>query len=240
MICLNPDQSMPEIQRPITSAERRALQHNLAMIKSLGGLQADLAAHLFGAILFSGLGFGAVYLILKVLGFQPNGPANPLTLGGSALVSLVILALVILVVSGRDLRRRHTWHRNRIDGLEQDLNAGLVVSDDLIITEAKGFVEPEHFMRIYFLKSSDGRVFTLYDYDSANTEGDRSRPTKLRFAHQMTLLRFPVSGTITYTFTGTPLRKPRARPLTAKPDDWPQAETFCDTPWDDLETRLSA
>ena len=94
-------------------------------------------------------------------------------------------------------------------------------------------------MRIYLLRASDGRVFTLYDDDSANTEGSGARPTKLRLASQMTLLRFPVSGTSNCTFTGTPLRKPRTRPLTAKPKDWPQPETFCDIPWDDLETRLT-
>ena len=120
MIRANPDQTMPETQRKMTPAERKALERNLAMIKSLGGIQADIAAYRFGAAFFSGIGFGAVYLILLVLGLLPNGPANHLTLGGSALV-----ALIILVLSGRSLLHRHVWHRARITRLEQDLTAGL-------------------------------------------------------------------------------------------------------------------
>ena len=118
--------------------------------------------------------------------------------------------------------------------------AGIVVADQMTVVDAKGAMEPEHLARMYFLLGADGRVFTIYDYDSPDMEGrGRAKQTKLRFAKELSIFSFPISGEVNYSFSGKPLRKPRAVTMNSNPKDWPEPEAFWDVAWEDIDAKLN-
>lgn len=69
-------------------------------------------------------------------------------------------------------------HQSTAGKNETGLIASLAYAGQITVRAAKGLVEPKHMMRTYGVRGTDGRVFTIFDHDSAITEGANSRPTK--------------------------------------------------------------
>ena len=121
-----------------------------------------------------------------------------------------------------------------------DLDAGEVVEEQGVVDAVKVFREPEHGMKIYFLHLSDGRVRVRYDHDSADVDGDgKSRRSTFPLSREVRMIHYPVSGEVDYRFSGETIRKPRAQSLDLHPDKWPEDETWCNIPWEDLDAVMA-
>lgn len=123
-----------------------------------------------------------------------------------------------------------------------DLDAGRVVEEIYQFTAAKRFQEPEHGGLIYFLKTTGDKVLTLYDYESSNLGARGEDPFGSDFEPRTNLLmvRAPKTGyVISQRISGAPLDAGAPLELATAPQLWPESETYCDIPWDELEKRLS-
>jgi hypothetical protein len=88
----------------------------------------------------------------------------------------------------------------------------------------------------------DNRVLALYDHESVELEMEGKNPLASSFkpCRELHIVRAPnTEYFVKQEFYGEalPLSEPIA--LTAPPDQWPEQESWCDIPWDELETGLS-
>jgi hypothetical protein len=230
---------MAETARPMTDREREDLAEKIRALRTYNRPEIEAILSLIWTVPVCGLAFWIYLGVLRTFGVlarHAHWYENETAVWSAALFTIAILGLLALSVL-----RGFSFRRREIARTESDLSLGVVIEDAVEVKVVKCFVEQEHFGRIYFLRLHDDRVFTIFDYESPNMEGGgRSRPTRLRFATNMKILRFPASGDVTYEFSGTPIRKPRALPLKAHPDSWPEPEAFCDIPWNDLEKTLAS
>src|SRR5690606_34786601 len=95
----------------------------------------------------------------------------------------------------------------------------------------------------YFLRTSDDRVYVLYDHESQDLGVDGQDPLSSAFRPQSQLLatRAPNSRlVITQAFAGHELARPAIRELAAPAREWPEPDEFCSVSWNDLERRYAA
>jgi hypothetical protein len=95
---------------------------------------------------------------------------------------------------------------------------------------------------MYFLKTTDGKVFVQFDYESQDLGARGENPFNSTFQPRRRLLivRAPKSGfVIAQKFSGDALNAGDAHELSLGPGAWPESETYCAIPWDELQSRLS-
>ena len=226
------------MNRVMTPAERLQLEDVLAKRPDRRKRAGGVALMTWLALLF---GFGAAWLIVVVIGravFHARlGPTSPWGLGVA-----VIGALVCAVVAWRSTAR---WMRNWRDLrplVARDLAAGMVAEERVRFTEARRFQEPEHGGLIYFLHSSDDRVFVVFDHESQDLGVDEKDPLTSSFHPQegLVLVSAPASGyVLCREFSGTTLETTPPRELALPPARWPDFDAFCVIPWEELDRTLS-
>lgn len=121
------------------------------------------------------------------------------------------------------------------------LDAGQVQEERYAFTAAKRFQEPEHGGLIYFLRTVEGKVLTMFDAESQDLAMSEQDPltSSFRSMSELVMVRSPNTGfVIGQTFSGDPLELGPPLEIEADPKDWPESETYCDMPWADLASRL--
>jgi hypothetical protein len=139
---------------------------------------------------------------------------------------------------------KSTRSRSRaLSKVRSDLAAGVVDEVELHFTGVKRFQESEHGGLMYFFLTREEEVFVLFDYKSQQLGVDGQDPLTSPFAprRQLVLVRAPESRIVVRTtFSGEALPLASLLELTARPEEWPNSEDYCEIPWTQLEARLGA
>lgn len=226
------------IERALTAAERDALHQRLQAEPGRIAGAVQHALRIFSASLLA-------ILLLWVVLVWPAGAifhADWSPAGGTAsrIGGLVVAAGAIW--AALSARR---WLKGRRDSrglLEADIAGGKAVEDRCRFVAAKRFQEPERGGLIYFLHSDDDRVFVVYDHESQDLGANGGDPLSggFRPRGELVTARAPNTGDVVkQEFSGAALDAGKPIPLFATPDHWPEAEAWCDVPWNELEHRYS-
>lgn len=135
-----------------------------------------------------------------------------------------------------------SWSDDRLD-LKKDIEGGKVFDNTYEVQGVKRFQEQEHGGLIYFLLLQDNKVLTLYDYDSVELgmEGGDPLTTNFKPRRKLRIVKAPNTGYfITQEFTGEDVLLPEPLDLLSSPDEWPEGESWCNIPWQEIESRLTA
>lgn len=152
----------------------------------------------------------------------------------------ILLTAVFAVVSS--VRWISSWKDHR-PLLQADIDAAQVAEEHYVFTAAKRFQEPEHGGLIYFLRTADDKVFTLFDHESQDLGAQDGDPLKSSFVPRTSLImvKAPQSDwVISKHFSGEVLQAGDPADLDLDPKDWPESESYCHIPWAELEARLGA
>ena len=156
-----------------------------------------------------------------------------------------VLAAGVLVCAGYAIHSTIRWLQSSGDYrplARLDLTGGTVLEERLTFVDARPFQEPEHGGLIYFLRTTDDRVFVLYDHESQDlgVEGKDPLSSSLRPKSELLIVRAPNTRlVITKTFAGHELALAPIRELLAPPAEWPETDEFCSVPWGGLEGRYA-
>lgn len=227
--------------REMTKEERNHLERlaNSAATKTKRWLEGAVNA----------LVLWAVYLLLFALAWTLSawllGAAFDVNLGWKSPAAPWILAACVPSCAVVAIVSSVRWVKGSTDIrplLLADLKDGRVVEERYSFTASKRFQEPEHGGLMYFLRTTDDKVLTLFDYESQNLGVDRQDPLKSGFRPltKLLMVRAPQSRVvINQEFSGSLLNPGDPQDLAAPPELWPDSESYCNIPWDDLEKRLS-
>ena len=125
--------------------------------------------------------------------------------------------------------------------IQADLEAGTAIEETYEFSEVRRLQEPEHGGLIYFLKSSTGKAYVLFDHESQQLGASGEDPLKSAFRPraQLRVVRAPDSRVILRSeFAGPSLSLPEPTDLLAPPSAWPEEDEYCPVPWDELEARF--
>lgn len=229
-------------QRAATPAERAALEKLLASAPTAATRLKQGAGNALVLWAASLLGILVVWLVLgwvagKVLGVS-------LGLRSTATLWVVGLATptcaVFAVISSARWVRNWAGYRPQ---LREDLAESHVNEERYIFTEAMRFQEPEHGGLVYFLRSVEDEVFTMYDHGSQVLGVDGKDPLHSSYRPQSGLLivRAPKSGfVLSSQASGAALNVAAPIELAVGPEKWPETETLCNIPWNQLEAQLGS
>ncbi len=148
------------------------------------------------------------------------------------------LAIYFIIESIRWVKK---WPDNRKE-YQADIETGQVVEESYVFNAAKRFQEQEHGGLIYFLRTTDNKVFALFDHESQNLGVENKNPLNSKFqpTTELLIVRAPKSElVISRQFSGTPLDAGEINDLLVGPKSWPEDEEYCKIPWDELEMRLT-
>lgn len=123
--------------------------------------------------------------------------------------------------------------------LKADLDNGKVEELNISILESKCFQEPEHGGLIYFLRTSDEKVLTVYDHESQDlgVNGDDPENSQFKVKERLHLVKAPLSKiTLLRSFSGKELDSGDILDLSVSPDKWPDQDSWCPVKWEDLES----
>lgn len=221
----------------MTAAERATLQASLDEARAFWPRALPTLALLAAA------GSGLIYLAWRVMAWIAGTVSDmawtarfePWVLPVGILASLAWSA-AIFAKAWRRLRRGRAE-------VERDLAAGEVEELALVFDATQRLQEPEHGGLIYFLHTTDDRVFVLYDYDSQQRGVDGKDPLRSKFrpTRELLLVRAPASGrTLERRFSGERLPLAAPLPLDLPPEQWPEDETFCDAARESLFPRATS
>ncbi len=152
-----------------------------------------------------------------------------------SLIGLCFLYAVLLITRGG---RPPSVERVQIAA---DLRAGKVRVENLEFSDIKGFEEPEHGGFLYFLKTTDDRVFASFDYESQTLSIQDEDPLQSsdRPRRLLEIVTAPKSGQcLDFRFSGDLLDCKQWFVLTADLDRWPEFESFVSVDWHDLDWKL--
>ena len=133
------------------------------------------------------------------------------------------------------------WQSSLRRAQTEDLENGVVTEEAFHFTETKRLQEHEHGGLIYFLRTVDNRVYVLFDYESQDLGVDEQDPLTSTFRphEKFVMARAPKSRMILGNrFFGGQLELPTPMPITVPPSKWPTFEAYCDTPWEQLDTKF--
>lgn len=122
-----------------------------------------------------------------------------------------------------------------------DIDGARVDEEHYAFTAAKRFQEPEHGGLIYFLRTTEDRVLTLFDHESQDLGAQEQDPLSSSFRPMsaLVMVRAPKTGfVVEKNFAGTPLEAGDPVALDLEPKLWPETECYCNIPWAELESRL--
>ena len=159
-------------------------------------------------------------------------------------IAILLLPVIGLIATAVSIVSTVSWLRSWQDTrplMQADLQAGRVVEEECVFTEALRFQEPEHGGLIYFLRTADDRVLTLYDYESQNlgAQGGDPLASGFRPTTNLVIVRAPrTRWVLDKRFSGDPLECGQPFPLSVSPRLWPESEEYCEIPWEALRVRL--
>lgn len=216
--------------RPASDSERSALE--VALRRSQENRSERLrilAGPAFTLLLLLGFLWAALYWVgwrfLRIdLGL--HSAAAPWLFGVGALVLGLFVGPEILKVV------RHS--KSATSALEADLASGTVEDMTIRIVDAMRLQEPEHGGFFYFLRTADGRVYVQLDHESQGLGVDGHVPESSEYLPRdtLTVVRTHHEGRVLAScFTGQPVPIVHHGDLTSKPRNWPEPDTFCETPW---------
>lgn len=154
-------------------------------------------------------------------------------------VAALACAVLAVVSSVRWIRG---WRDSR-PALGADLEGGRVVDERYQLVAAKRFQEPHHGGIFYFLRTSDDKVLVLFDHESQELAVNDKDPMSSTFQPRTDLLMVRAPDTtfvIRKEFSGAPLVPGELHDMDEALEKWPEDESLCNIPWDDLEGHFSA
>jgi hypothetical protein len=225
----------------MSTAERRCVED---VLKAAGGPARRLMVAARRMLTLWGASFFLVLLVwltlawpVQVMGGRDAGLHSPFApwIFGLGVPLCAVYAAIFTV--------RWTAHaRKLLPALRADLETGDVIEESYRFTAARRFQEPEHGGLMYLLRTSDDRVFVLYDSESQALGAQQKDPlgSSFRPRSDLRVVRAPKSGVIVgKSLTGDLLDPGDPLELSIPPKDWPAPDAYCDLPWSDLERRLS-
>ena len=229
------------LTRHLTAEEKRELgrhvsplSYSFSDLKKIGGMLVWVGGMLAFAVV-------VVWLILAWIvraTFEVDYGWNHLH-GLKIFWVLVILSLAYSAKEVMRVSRPNPAYRAK---LLKDIENGLVEIDECEISAAKVFQEPEHGGLIYFLKTTEGRVYVSFDYESQEmgVHGKDPLASSFRPKSRLRIERTPISRKVlAEVFAGDNLDLPNPIELTVHPDKWPEPGEFIDVPWSKLEAKYS-
>jgi hypothetical protein len=191
------------------------------------------AVLMLGLVLaWQGLAWAARRLFHVQIGWASAGSLWVIAIGAAVCASYAVIS---------SYRWVKGWRHDYRPALREDVENGRISEEQYNFIAAKRFQEPEHGGLMYFMRTEDGRVFTLYDRESQNRGVQDEDPLKSSFQpySQLLIMRAPRTRFILNTvFSGAPLDAGALVPLAVDPKKWPEAEEYCDIPWEELNRRL--
>ena len=229
-------------QRPARPDELSALQKLLSEAPTSA---VRLKRGVANAVLLWAVSLLAVVAAWLALGWIA-GKAFDLNLGlhSKATLALVGVAtpLCAIVAALSSVRWIRTWPDHRPQ-LRDDVAQSRVDEERYVFSEAKRFQEPEHGGLIYFLRSDENEVFTVFDDESQSFGVDDKNPLQSRYRPQshLVIVRAPNSGVVLDSqSSGSELVVAEPIELGVPPKEWPEDEKLCAIPWEQLEQRLGS
>lgn len=231
-----------QFKRKMLSEEREYLENILNVSPSdtkrvLEGIQNAFV--LWAASL---LGIVIVWLIVAWL----VGLISDLNIGMKSQYAIWIIGIGAFFCAVYAIVSSIKWVRSWEDArpkLREDLENGEVQEESLTISEVKRFQEPEHGGLIYFLRISDNRVLVLYDHESQDLGVDDKDPFSSSFKPltNLKIIRAPATSYFIKTeFSGGHIDIPETFDISVSPKHWPEPDSWCEIPWDKLESNLSS
>ena len=225
----------------MNATERDFLLDQKQVIQNLASYRLELALILgwvwlgFGGILYF---VGLITIKLIEWAFSPGWSEAML----NCLIAYVACAISSMTVLWTLLGeyRSHIRRNKTLRGIDADLSANDVEEARFSIEEVICLLEQEHLMRIYLLKTTDGRIRVRYDYDSVDTNGTgKSRRTNFKIWKDVRMISFPHSKQVMYHEGVIAIRKPKATDLALEPKHWPEDETWLDMEWGEVKPYYS-
>jgi len=163
--------------------------------------------------------------------------------GFQSTYAFIILATIVCLCGIYAIWSSVKWVRDWPDhypGIEQDIANRVVEDQEFHVKEIKLFEEPEHGGLIHFLRMENEDVLVLYDHASVEPRtGENSENSPLQPRRQLRIVSAPISGYfIDQYFSGESIDIPEPLIIAAKPEKWPEDESWCDISWDNLEKHL--
>jgi len=227
------------IRRPATEDELAFLHKTLANAASTArrwkrgaGNALILWAVSLPAVVAAWLALAWLARKLLDADFGLHSSAAPWVLG----IAVPLTAIYAIVSSARWVAAGEDYRPQ----LQADIDGAQVAEEHYVFTDAKRFQEPEHGGLIYFLRTSDDKVFTLFDHESQDLALQGNDPLKSRFAPRTALVMVKApraDWVISQHFSGEVLKAGDPVELELDPKDWPESECYCDIPWAELEAR---
>jgi hypothetical protein len=227
-------------ERPMTNIERESIQEMLQRAATPARRRRQGIENAF-------VTWAALMLALTLawlgLAWIARNVFN-LEVGWRSSAALWIVGVGALISAIIALRSTVRWMKQWTDHrplIRADLDAGLVSDEHYAFTGAKRFQESEYGGLIYFFRTDDGQVLTVYDSESQDLGASGEDPLKSRFVPrvELVMVRAPKSGLVLdKRFSGTPFDTGNPVEIVVNPRDWPESEQYCMIPWDDLESRL--
>lgn len=228
-------------QRPLTAKEQKFLEDLLLSAPTMTqhwqkGASNALVLWAASMLVFFMAWAGVAWVVRKLF-HQEYGWYSQVA--PETVVTAVLASAVFAIVSS--VRWVRQWQDPR-PLIEADLAAGLAMEEHYRFDANKRFQEPEHGGLLYFLRTTEGKVLTLFDGMSQDLGVQGENPFNSSFAprHELLLVRAPATRYVmNQQFSGELLPQTDALPLNIAPELWPEPDEFCETPWDELENRLS-
>jgi hypothetical protein len=133
------------------------------------------------------------------------------------------------------------YHWRWINGLKKptpaiqaDLMSGVAAEEHYIFSEAMRLQEQEHGGLFYFLKSTTGQAYVVFDHESQELGMQDLSPLDSSFAPctNLHIVRSPASRfVLSSKFSGPELPLSAPEELLAEPSAWPEQDEYCTVPW---------
>jgi hypothetical protein len=227
-------------KRPMTQNEREFLSRTL---KDFPTSSTRLRRAIENAVIT-----WAVLMLLYVFAWKGVAWVVHLTLhteiGWKSSANIWLIAAGALLCATYSVFSTVRWLKRWPDpraALLADLEDGEVAEEHYEFTAAKRFQEPEHGGLIYFLRTTDDKVFVLFDHESQDlgARGEDPLASEFRPCQRLELVRAPHSElVVAQTPSGAPLEVGPQIELTVGPSKWPESESYCEGKWDELEKRF--
>lgn len=237
-------------ERPMSAEERSCLQRILEgpdrttePVRPMGRFRLAFNVGIASWFVLMMLSFLCWQLIAWVVRITTGAEIGPDSAAGERILPLTwlvsaVIAVPIAVFWVTRRKKKKKKERMRPD-LLADLEAGRVLEEHYEFTAALRMQEQEHGGLFYFFRTTDGRVFVLYDYESQDlgVQGNDPLTSSFKPGTRLTMVRAPETGWVIHkSFSGEPLDP--GEPLDLFADDLPRDEALCDIPWDQLEAKL--
>lgn len=224
---------MTEAEREILREQMRSLGQGTSRWRRIArDARLELSPTLFGLLL--------LVLLVAVVARWATGQDGL----DSAAVKWTVLVGVPLCLAYAIVSSIHQYRNveNISDIVGSEIEAGKVLEEQFRFVEARRFQEPEHGGLIYCLRTSDDRVFVIYDYASQDlgVQGLDPFTSGFRPRRELAIVRTPISDMVISTeFAGEDFTFSETTELAAPSDQWPESEKFYDVDWADLDSALA-